>query len=104
MEKNKLLGALGLARRAGALLAGYDTVKDGVLSGKAVLVLVAEDVADGTRRRIARLCEEDECPLLALPLVMDDLADILHKPVGVLALTDPNLAVLCRKNLPQGEK
>ncbi len=104
MEKNKLLGALGLARRAGALIIGFDSVKDAVLSGKAVLVLIAADVADGTRRRTLRICEEDECPVLDIPLPMESVADILHKPVGVLAITDPNLAVLCRKNLSQGEK
>ena len=34
METDKLMGALGLCRRAGALTVGFDAVKDAVLSGK----------------------------------------------------------------------
>ncbi len=103
MEKNKLLGALGLARRAGALVAGYDSVKDALLAGSAHLVLCTADLSDGSRRRILRLAGELECDACALPLVMDDIAQLLHKPVGVLAVTDPNLAVLCRKDLPAAD-
>lgn len=100
MEQNKLLGALGLCRRAGALVAGFDATKDAVLAGKARLVLCAQDLSEGSTQRVQHLCEE-LCSVRILPLTQDQLATILHKTVGVLAVTDENLAVLCRKNLPE---
>ena len=104
METDKLLGALGLCRRAGALIVGFDAVKDAVLMGKAHLVLYAQDASEGNVRRIQWMCREvgDACEALPLPLTKQDLAAILHKAVGVLAVTDENLAVLCRTKLPQG--
>ncbi len=104
METDKLLGALGLCRRAGALTVGFDAVKDAVLMGKAHLVLYAQDASEGNVRRIQWMCREvgDECEALPLPLTKQDLAAILHKAVGVLAVTDENLAVLCRAKLPNG--
>ncbi len=102
METDKLLGALGLCRRAGALIAGFDAVKDAVLSGKACLVLYAQDASEGNLRRIRWMCGEvgDGCEVLPLPLTKQDLAAILRKAVGVLAVTDTNLAMLCRAKLP----
>lgn len=104
METDKLLGALGLCRRAGALIVGFDAVKDAVLMGKAHLVLYAQDASEGNVRRIQWMCREvgDACEALPLPLTKQDLAAILHKAVGVLAVTDENLAVLCRAKLPHG--
>lgn len=104
METDKLLGALGLCRRAGALTAGFDAVKDAILAGRAYLVLVAQDASEGNVRRIRWMCDEvgDGCAVCQLPLTKQDLAAILHKAVGVLAVTDENLAVLCRAKLPNG--
>ena len=104
METDKLLGALGLCRRAGALIVGFDAVKDAVRMGKAHLVLYAQDASEGNVRRIQWMCREvgDACEALPLPLTKQDLAAILHKAVGVLAVTDENLAGLCRAKLPHG--
>jgi ribosomal protein L7Ae-like RNA K-turn-binding protein len=104
METDKLMGALGLCRRAGALTVGFDAVKDAVLSGRAHLVLYTQDASEGNVRRIQWMCGEvgDDCPVCRLPLTKQDLAAILHKAVGVLAVTDENLAVLCRAKLPNG--
>lgn len=101
--QNKLLGSLGLCRRAGALVMGTDAVKDAVLSGSACLVLCARDVSQGSSQRVQRLCQ-NACPVQTMPLTMEELAGLLHRSVGVLAVTDENLATLCRKNLPQGEQ
>ena len=46
-----ILFALSLCRKAGALVMGFDAVKDSVGKGKAQLVLCAGDLSEGTRRR-----------------------------------------------------
>ena len=49
----RCLDLVGLARRAGALVAGFDQVVDWLKGGKAALVLVARDAAADGRRKIA---------------------------------------------------
>ncbi len=99
MQTDKILGSLGLARRAGKLVLGFDAVKEAVILCEAELVLIAQDTSQGNTRRITALCEELECPVLTLPHTQEQLAQMFNRNTGVLALTDPNLAALCRKNL-----
>ena len=75
-----ILFALSLCRKAGALVMGFDAVKDSVGKGK------------------AQLCE-DWVEVADLPETQFALAQISKKPTGVFAVTDPELAKLCRKNL-----
>ena len=42
-DQNPLLGALGLCRKAGKLLHGYDRVQENALRGKVALVLLTSD-------------------------------------------------------------
>ncbi|MGE5550692.1 MAG: L7Ae/L30e/S12e/Gadd45 family ribosomal protein [Bacteroidota bacterium] len=48
---------LGLARRAGQLLAGTETVTAAVKQGRVALLILATDLSDGTRARLIRLAQ-----------------------------------------------
>ena len=88
--------ALSLCRKAGALVSGFEAVKERVYKGEAHLVLCALDVSEGTRRRVERFCE-DLVPCVPLGRTQAQVAHVLKKPAGVFAVTDPELAKLCRK-------
>ena len=47
-DLHPLLGALGLCRKAGKLLHGYDRVQENALRGKVALVLLAADASERT--------------------------------------------------------
>ncbi len=105
-ENTPLLGALGLCRKAGKLVMGFDAVAESVMKGKAFLVLTAADVSPRTARKTNEFCE-GLVPCLSMPLTQDVLCAVARKPVGVYAVTDENLARLCEKHLarlPQSEK
>ena len=70
-DQHPLLGALGLCRKAGKLLYGYDRVQENALRGKVALVL----------------------------LTTADLAMLTPKPAAVFGITDEHLAQLCVKHL-----
>jgi len=80
---------LGLARRAGRLAVGYDTVAKMVAKGKTPLVIIATDVSPKQRERIMRLQ-----PVRAFwtdKLGRDELASALgRKELVVAALDDPD--------------
>ena len=71
-NNDKLLAAISLCRKAGKLVKGFDAVQESVYRGKAVLVLLAADVSDGTAKRMGRTCE--------------DLVDCLRMPLTQLEL------------------
>jgi ribosomal protein L7Ae-like RNA K-turn-binding protein len=102
MAEDKLLGAIGLCRRAGALRAGFDAVCEAAGQGEAALVLLADDASERTRRKVREACKA-RCGTVDIPLRQRQLAGLLHKKVGVLAVTDPHLATLCRQALPGAE-
>ena len=49
MKPDKALSMLGLAARAGRIVSGEFTVEKEVKSGRAYLVLIAEDASENTR-------------------------------------------------------
>ena len=101
-DQNPMLGALGLCRKAGKLVMGFDAVAESVMKGKAVLVLTAQDVSPRTARKTREFCE-GILDVQSMPLTQA----VTHKPVGVYAVTDENLARLCEKHLsglPHTEK
>lgn len=56
MQQHKAVFALSLCRKAGALVTGFDAVKESVYQGKAALVLCAQDASEGTQARVRRFC------------------------------------------------
>ena len=95
-----MIFALSLCRKAGALVTGFEAVKDSVFQGRAQLVLCAGDLSDGSRRRIGFVCETQDIPCYGIAETQAALAPICKRPTGVFAVTDPELAKLCQKNLP----
>ena len=86
-DQHPLLGALGLCRKAGKLLHGYDRVQENALRGKVALVLLTSDASEDI---VA--CEQ-------MPLTSADLAMLTPKPAAVFGVTDEHLAQLCAKYL-----
>ena len=99
-DENGLFGALGLCRKAGRLVMGFDAVCDEVYKGRVALVLVAADLSPKTLARLQRACE-GAAEVRPIPLTQDELCPISRKPVGIYGVADENLARLCRKHLEQ---
>ena len=58
---DKVLGLIGLARRAGSVLNGFAKVDGSLKSGKCKLLLTASDGAEDGRMKMTRLAEAVEC-------------------------------------------
>jgi ribosomal protein L7Ae-like RNA K-turn-binding protein len=101
MNNDKMLSALSLARKAGKLAVGFDSVKASVETEKAKTVLLAQDISSGTSKRIKSLSRK--VPVLQIKLSQWEISKITGKCAGVLALTDENFARLCRKVM-EGEQ
>ena len=58
---DKVLGLIGLARRAGSVLNGFAKVEGSLKSGKCKILLTASDGAEDGRMKMTRLAEAVEC-------------------------------------------
>ena len=53
---NKIYSFLGLAKKAGKLVSGGDTCMRAVKSGKVLLIIVAADASDNTKKEFTDAC------------------------------------------------
>ena len=97
-EQHPLMGALGLCRKAGKLLHGYDRVQENALRGKVALVLLTADASERTVKHTKGACE-GIVACEQIPLTSAQLAMLTPKPAAVFGITDEHLAQLCAKHL-----
>lgn len=84
---DKLIGLLGMCRRAGRLTMGFDAVV-ALCKEPNTLLLLADDASPRTVKELR--FRADGAPLYRLPLSKEEAARALgsHKPVACLAVTD----------------
>ncbi len=63
-KEERIRGYLGLAARAGRMESGEFSVEKAVKSGRAHLVLIAEDASDNTKKKFQNMCAYHEVPYL----------------------------------------
>lgn len=91
--REKILGLLGLMRRANAVTIGEDKTAEILRAGKAKLVLFSSDVSGNALRKAENLAEGRNVQLLHLPFDREELGSALG--VGgcsVFAVTDLGFA------------
>ncbi len=87
MTVDKLQGLLGMCRRSGRLVTGFDAVVALCQEEKA-LVLIAADAAERTKKELRFRVPTQ--PIHRMPLTKDEAARVIgsQKPVAVLATAD----------------
>lgn len=105
---DRLLGAIGLCRRAGKLICGVDLVctelrKHGTATVQ--MVLAPSDVSDNTRKKLNDKCNYYGVSLVFLPYTAERLAAAVGKdaPIGAVAITDAKLMQAVKEHLPAQE-
>lgn len=61
-DNNKILSLLGIATRSRNVVSGGFATENAVKSGKAVLVIVAKDASDNTKKKFQNMCEFYQVP------------------------------------------
>ncbi|MBQ8684425.1 MAG: ribosomal L7Ae/L30e/S12e/Gadd45 family protein [Clostridia bacterium] len=91
---NKLAGLLGIARRAGHILIGFDAVRAALLAGRTQLILLASDCSPKTEKELRFAAQDKHCPILFIDADKEAVAGALglQKPVAVVATDDGGFA------------
>ena len=105
MEHNtdKTLGMLSIARKAGKLQTGEETVGVMLAEKHARLTVLAEDAGAAVARKIRGLAEGTRQRVLEIPYDKLTLGTALGRPsVSVAAFTDVSMALAFVRTLPAG--
>ena len=101
-DKQKAAGLFGLAKRAGAVVTGFDAALAAVTSRRAGAVFFACDLSDKTKKEWAfQTGTVPHTPTVA-PLTKAELGDALgtHAPVGIVAVREEGFATAIRALCP----
>ena len=104
MPNEKLSGFLGLAKKAGKLVFGFDMTVEAMQKAAAKQVLISNDCSERTARNIRRIAEETGTDFLILPLSMDEIGYAVAKRVGVLSVCDSGFSKKIKELAQNGEQ
>ena len=98
-ETRKALNLIGLAQRAGKAVSGGFSVEKAVKEGRAVLLIIAEDASDNTKKRFYNMGTFYQVPVIEFSC-KDGLGSCIGRAErSSLALTDAGLAEAVLKAL-----
>lgn len=97
--RDRVLSMLGLAARSRNVVSGGFATERAIKSGKARLVIIAEDASENTRKKYSNMCNFYE-----VPCVIYGMKDVIGHSMGkedrtVLAVTNEGFANSIRKHL-----
>lgn len=97
---NKLCGLLGIARRSGHLLIGFDAVRAALLADKTRLILLASDCSLKTEKELRFAAQDKTCPIVQVAEDKEAFTAALglQKPVAVIATDDSGFAAAMLKH------
>lgn len=90
---DKVLRLIGLAKRGGNLEAGEEPVGSAARARDARVILLAQDAAENTSRRVRHFADAGQCIWLSIPCGKDELGrSIGRTSCAMVAVTDLGLA------------
>ena len=92
LKPNKTMGLIGLATKAGKTAGGEFLTEREVKSGRAALVIVAEDASENTKKKFYDMCRYYQVPIYTIGS-KEELGRAIGKEYRAsLALTDENFS------------
>ena len=97
MSAEKIIGLLGLANRAGQISAGAMQTEKAIMTGKCKLLLIAEDVAPETLKRLTIMTVETGIPTLKILTKLQLGTAVGKSPKAAIAINDNGFASSLRR-------
>ena len=99
---NKVLGLLGLAKKAGKIEVGEEPTGAAARAKDARLLLIASDAAENSYRRLKHFADAGACLYAKLPCTKDELGGALGRtPCAMAAVTDIGFATAIAEKLAE---
>lgn len=99
MNRNRVISLIGLSMKAGKIASGEFATEKAVKTGKAYLVIAAEEASDNTKKKFRNMCEYYQVPYYEFGGKVELGRAIGKEFRASLAVTDENLAAALEKQL-----
>ena len=90
--KDRLLSTLGICKKAGKVIMGFEAVREAAALGQVSLIVLSGDLSPKSGKEIAFTAEKQNIPVCTAPITMEEIQSRLGKRSGILAITDRGLA------------
>ena len=96
---NKLLGMIGLAKRAGKLVSGSEAVLESIHNKKAKAVYICADASDNTKKKFCDSCKYYGIEYCILSVMMTELSSAIGKMgnIAAVCISDEEMNKAVRK-------
>lgn len=90
---NNTLSTLGLCRRAGKLIYGFDAVEAELKKENTAVcgVLTASDLSEKSKKEVRFVCAKKDTEVTELAETMDEIKTVTGKRTGIIAVLDSGL-------------
>ncbi|NLX64277.1 MAG: 50S ribosomal protein L7ae [Clostridiaceae bacterium] len=103
MWENKVYSFIGLAKKAGAVIAGEGLTEMSLKKGKACLVIITEDASHNTRKKVETALYNRDIPLIKFGH-KEKMGQTLGKSLlSVISVTDRGFADRIKEMIGQNE-
>lgn len=102
INKDKILGLLGLSARAGKVIFGTDACIEYVNKNKVKLLLIAEDASDRTKLKFNEIAKTKQIPIYELGSIDEISKSIGKKNKAIIGITDVNFSKEIIKRINRG--
>ncbi len=89
---HKIYSMLGIARKGGNISIGFDATVSDVEKSKSILVIIASDASDKTKKNIKFICDKYNCNYIEFGEKEIIGKSLGRKVVSVLSIRDKNIA------------
>ncbi len=96
-NRTKLLSLLGMARRAGKLSTGFESVKESALKRKSRLIICSFDLSPKTFKELSFAADGKNCERSVLS--MEEISNAVGTKTGCVSLNDQGFADAVKKLL-----
>ena len=90
--KDKFISFLGISKKAGKCIEGYNKCEEALRGGKCYLIIVSAEVSENAREKFERMAHSRNIPIIS-GCSGEDLSHILGRDkINVVGISDTSMA------------
>lgn len=101
---DRLLSLLGICRKAGKLIHGFDATAEAARNHTAQLILTSEDLSPKSKKEIEYISSKENVETVSMPVSMSEIERKTGKRAGILAVADNGLAQAVKREISRANE
>ncbi|MCM8710626.1 ribosomal L7Ae/L30e/S12e/Gadd45 family protein [Clostridium sp. SYSU_GA19001] len=91
--QDKFLQFLGITKKSGSLLEGYNKCEEAIKSGKLFLLILSDNCSENTKEKFIKYCNKYNVPFVQAYSKEDLGTPIGRTEINILGIADKNMSI-----------